>query len=365
MSRHQTGSAAPLPTTSTGSASPRATLLTDLPPEILLRVCEYLVPEQREPMPLTDDEFHRHRVERRVAGVSGRDTVEPFHLRGFRADVAKADRPNHLANFAATCQSFRDQARWITGERSFALTIGYAGITFEGVRDVRPLQGCKSSESNAEPEHSVPGNIAFNVLIHTLSNIKKLELHITIKMSRLGLGRTELFVKQLAGQLSALRDRGSRISHVDLKVVVGFTRDQEPRGENREIRLVNAVVDLKRFMKEKGNETFADVAARAVPEVLHPLALSLRGHPAIDLQPQGHDPPPDSESREHQPAAGFKVTVKWGDHMIRWGWQFDPTNLGPTQVFRSSDPIRRGSFQLLCDEVQERFCRTAGMPPPA
>ncbi|ETI29354.1 hypothetical protein G647_01807 [Cladophialophora carrionii CBS 160.54] len=365
MSRHQTDSAARLPTTSTGSASPRATLLTDLPPEILLRVCEYLVPEQREPMPLTDDELHRHREERRVAGFAGQDTVGPFHLRDFGADVAKADRPNHLANFAATCQSFRDQARWITGERSFALTIGYAGVTFEGIRDVRPLQGCKSRESYADSEHSVAGNIAFNVLINTLSNIKKLELHITIKMIRLGLGRTELFVKQLAGQLSALRDRGSRLSHVDLKVVVGFTRDQEPRRENREIRLVNAVVELKRFMKEQGNEAFAEVAARTVPEVLHPLALSLRGHPAVDIQPQGHDQAPESESREHQAAAGLKVTVKWGDPMIHWGWQFDPTNLGPTQVFRSSDPIRWGSFQLLCEEVQERFYRTAGMPPPA
>ena len=352
---------------------------TDLPNEVISRICEYLVPDRSEPKTFSDDEVNFEVVRKSLEGWSdfallaplrrpdrhvgtsyvpfpGRRYVYEFKVL-LPSKKSKTDATNHLSNLALVCKSTEAQAQSILHRHTFLLTVSNEGITFEGFRDARPLQIFRGPDSykfvnpsefklEDVPRGSIPDNTAFTVLQRLLGKIFKLKIHIELDLSGSDSLRTRFFLRQIAEQLTALQARDSRLENIEVSATIGLYgpgdkvwRDAVADAPTTSRKVPWILLD-KVTKQEEGHQTIAEVAAEDATEVLLPLMHALQGH---------------LMSKERFTSSlivkGHGTGVPWGEEVHGYG------------AWSPLVKAQCGSFELFCEQFQAGLFGSAGKAP--
>ncbi|KAJ9611311.1 hypothetical protein H2200_004495 [Cladophialophora chaetospira] len=372
-------------TNSTLPAAHRAKVISDLPNEVLARICEFLVPNRSEAKTLTDSELDLQSVDKSVEGAAeyrlweNLDRNRPGYpgLQSFdnpnKMTVSihkhenKENFPNHFADFASTCKLVSNQALYIASRRSFLLTISNTGLTFEGIRDAAPLQlfgnngayamvDDRNMRMQIVPNGSVPGNKAFTAFTQAMGNLTRLRLKFRIDLARTGSGRTRFFIEQVASQFSALQEQGSRLSEVIVTVVLGYWSTERHRTTGSPFH--TTLIEVMQCMNGQDDKTFAEVAAQITGRILEPVTQALQALSISKIHPRCHTACPGS--RKVHSSIGMKLDVQWDDPDLSWGVQTEAFISGAgmaPQLIRI--PRDWGSLELLRDKLEQHLRRNA------
>lgn len=219
--------------------------LTDMPPEVLRRICEMLLPDRSVnrpgkavpswdhiPVPTTwsgppssgdglypiedyteeaHEELDRETRRSRLQGRRRPENLFPLMVNR-SARQPTGQQPlfvNDLASFAGTCKLIGNSARSIPPVRHFVVSICYDYMAFEGIRSEEPQQSYTTAvpgewimvnkDTNTHtlgimPLAQIPGNVAFTSLANMLSRIKHLTINIDLDTPVLKVSKPEFFL---------------------------------------------------------------------------------------------------------------------------------------------------------------------------
>ncbi|KAK5464708.1 hypothetical protein LTS15_001270 [Exophiala xenobiotica] len=221
--------------------------LTDMPPEVIRRICEMLLPDRsikrpgeaapswdHIPIPViwsgppssgdglypiehyTEAAHQELDVETRRSRLQGRRRPENlFPLMVNRTEQQPTGQQrifvNDLASFASTCKLIANSARSVPLVRHFVVTICHGQMAFEGIRSAEPQQTYTTAipgewimvnkDTNTHthtlgimPLAQIPGNVAFNNLANMLSRIQHLTINIELDSPVMMVSKPEFFL---------------------------------------------------------------------------------------------------------------------------------------------------------------------------
>ncbi|OAL36432.1 hypothetical protein AYO20_04328 [Fonsecaea nubica] len=231
--------------------------LTDLPSEILARICEYLLPDYGpRPTPFQAGEDKRililSKVEAmwRFTSVQGLEgDTERFadsvrrspnqYFTNFRPEFAwaapsviKERRSTGLAGLAASCRQFHSHVQRLPKKHVFTMTVNFHGLTFENLRNASPTQTFRTGTLNDGPpvmaslegpmlvylpKMQLPGNTAFGAFTTAFKSIRHLNIHVELYGSE-EKKKLELYLEQI-GQFLIFH-AGTQFSLSTLDIIV-------------------------------------------------------------------------------------------------------------------------------------------------
>ncbi|KAJ9610734.1 hypothetical protein H2200_005511 [Cladophialophora chaetospira] len=255
--------------------------LMHMPNEVLARICYFLIPDEFDPRPLRPDEIRKTTSYQQIRGlrkfysVRGTDPStqrivglhESFRLHTLQRSLMRSEELTYddsdsrsseipecpvlvkttyggdgpttgIANLAATCHNFNDQAQLLRSQRNFTLTLSNHGITFEGLRDATPLQTLKAHVKGNIPlwiwvdptkqevvrvgDGDVPGNRAFRAFANVFGRVKHLCIHIEMDLDPESCRKTNFFLDQISKFLEARQGDPTCLSTLEVAANVGF-----------------------------------------------------------------------------------------------------------------------------------------------
>ena len=219
--------------------------LTDMPPEVIRRICEMLLPDRSVnrpgkadpswdhiPVPITwsgppssgdglypieyyteeaHEELDRETRRSRLQGRRRPENLFPLMVNR-SARQPTGQQPlfvNDLASFAGTCKLIGNSARSIPPVRHFVVAICHEYMAFEGIRCEEPQQTYTTAipgewimvnkDTNTHalgimPLAQIPGNVAFTNLANMLSRIKHLTINIDLDTPVMMVSKPEFFL---------------------------------------------------------------------------------------------------------------------------------------------------------------------------
>jgi hypothetical protein len=272
--------------------------IMDMPNEIIARICYFLTPDEFEARPLKRDE----------AMASRNTAIQAFKKNGrFGSEIgehtistiaAEASRPanSSLAAFAAASMHFNYQAKLQRYQRRFMLTVNEHGMTFEGLRDPRPLKlhtfhlregGVESftyrmvdpsSNKLVElPKGKLPGNRAFDVFEGAFNHIVRLCIHVDLEIDWHHLYLPRILLNQLSQFLEARQADRTLLSRLDVTVKAGFhSFETEIRKTSSEFSEIPSRVTYMMFQPPFRSKTIAQLCGKEASSVIEPFVKALQ-----------------------------------------------------------------------------------------
>ncbi|ETI25441.1 hypothetical protein G647_02214 [Cladophialophora carrionii CBS 160.54] len=369
----------------------RPTQLTDLPNEVIDRICEYLVVAQSQLKPFRRSEIKSIRSALKIEGwdsfgfIAGIDrctgvfrwldwfgTVVPAGTDAMYFGVltqpsrARTKSKNSLAKFAATCQRFSSHARTLYARRTFTLTISNSGITFEGLRDASPLQtfsvlpkdqaslrpGAAMIDPASRrivkvPKNTLPGNIAFGCFSKVFKSLRLLQIHVNVDLASERNQKTKFFLGQLGGFLVSHPRDSISLSTLEVIVNLGFYELKEYAAAMIHYPFgFDFFPEVVAFSRRGIDVQGTSISEAAVPEVSTTLAtLNRYVQQFLTKQGVGWERGPTGPD-----VGSLKTkTVIRGDgtEWMHWGKKH--------KLFLSANTYEFGTFNHFCDLLQRQL----------
>ncbi|OCT47218.1 hypothetical protein CLCR_02441 [Cladophialophora carrionii] len=379
------------------SQADRPTQLTDLPNEVIDRICEYLVVPQSQPKPFRRCEIKSIRSALKIKGwdnfgfITGIDrctgafgwvdwfgTLVPAGTDAMNLGVltqpsrARTKSKNSLAKFAATCQRFSSHARRLYARRTFTLTTSNSGVTFEGLRDASPLQTFSVQQTFSVlpkdqaslrpgaamidpasrrivkiPKNTLPGNIAFGSFSKAFKSLRLLQIYVNVDLASERNQKTKFFLGQLGGFLASQPRDSISLSTLEVIVNLGFYDLKEYAAAMIHYPVgFDYFPEVVAFSRRGIDVQGTSISEAAVPEVSTTLA-TLNGYVQQFLTKQGvgweRGPTgPDMGSLK------TKIVIRGdGTEWLHWGKKH--------KLFLSANTYEFGTFNHFCDLLQRQL----------